>query len=170
MSNPVQHFDFSATHSQQRTCLRGHVINHEVIWPEEPTQQWCQHCGSAVIGHCPICKGPLRGARNSVPLPKNPKPETYCLHCGKALPWTQTTLAAARIYTDEHLDGLSEDEKTELKATFEDMTTDTALTPVATGCFKKLMAKVAPEVGKGLLQVIVSVLTEEAKRQAGLTP
>jgi hypothetical protein len=169
MGNSIRHLDFSASHMQERACLKGHIIDNQVIWPDQPAQEWCHVCGSAVTGECPECKGPLRGASNYKPLPVNPKPDAYCLHCGKAFPWTQMTLAAAREYTDD-LDGLSEEEKVQLKGTFEDMTTDTARTPVATGRFKRLMTKAGPEAGKGLMQVIVSVVTDEVKRHLHLIP
>lgn len=87
----------------------------------------------------------------------------YCQHCGKSFPWTDAALNAAKEYADE-LD-LNGDEKEKLKSSIDDLTSDTARTPLAASRFKKLMSKITPEAGKALLQIVVSVATEEAKKK-----
>ncbi|HXJ38762.1 MAG TPA: DUF2321 domain-containing protein, partial [Bryobacteraceae bacterium] len=85
---------------------------------------------------------------------------------GKPFPWTETALATAEEYADEV--GLGSAERAELKTSLGDLTSDSARTPLAVMRVKKVLAKIGPEAGKGLLQIVVSVLTEEAKRQFGL--
>ena len=52
-----------------------------------------------------------------------------------------------------------------LKSSIDELTSDTARTPLAASRFRKFMAKVTPEAGKALLQIVVSVATEEAKKK-----
>src|ERR1700735_4377995 len=86
--------DFSASHSVQRTCLNGHIISNEANL-EQSQQMWCHRCGAATIAACPACDGPLKGGE--IFSPRQPlKPDAHCLHCGKALPWTETRLVAVR--------------------------------------------------------------------------
>ena len=77
-------------------------------------------------------------------------------------------MAAAKEYTDE-LD-LSADEKEKLKSSIDDLTSDTARTPIAVSRVRKFMEKVGAPAAQGFMQIAVSVLTEEAKRQLGLKP
>jgi hypothetical protein len=64
---------------------------------------------------------------------------------------------------------LTVEEKTSLKGTFEDLATDTVRTPAAASRFRRLIAKVGPAAGNALLEIIVSVATDEAKTKLGLT-
>ena len=52
-------------------------------------------------------------------------------------------LSAAKEYTDD-LDQLSAEEKTTLKGTLDDLTSDTARTPLAASRFKKFVSKIGP--------------------------
>jgi hypothetical protein len=136
------HVDFSTSFSQQRTCLKGHVIDNDGRYEDAP-QPFCSQCGSPTINQCPECQGPLRGAEIYRELPKSPKPDAYCLHCGKPLPWTQAALKAAKEYTDE-LAELSPEDKAELKASFDELTTDTAQTHLAASRFNRIVNTMAP--------------------------
>jgi hypothetical protein len=121
---------------------------------------FCAECGSATLAACLHCQSPIV-FQHQTDTP------SYCERCGKPLPWTETALTAAREYTDE-LDGLTSANKTALKATFVALTTDTARTPLAASRFKKILAEVAPEAAKGLMKIVVSVATDEVKKQLGL--
>jgi hypothetical protein len=90
----------------------------------------------------------------------------YCGGCGEAFPWTETALAAAREYTDE-LEALNTEEKLALKETFDDLTSDTARTPVAANRFNNLIKKIGPVAGGIPKQIVVSVATEAAKKSIG---
>ena len=95
------------------------------------------------------------------------KPPSYCGECGNPFPWTETALRAAREYTDE-LDQLSPEEKTLLKGTFDELTSDTPRTPLAASRFKKFMTKVGPVAGSVLQKTIETVVTGAAKKMIGL--
>ena len=95
------------------------------------------------------------------------RPPKFCGECGTPFPWTATALATAKEYTDE-LDQLSTEEKTALKSTFDDLTTDTVRTPLAASRFKKAMSKIGPVAGGILQKIIETVVTEAAKKQLGL--
>jgi hypothetical protein len=152
-----------------QVCMNGHQItafaNSEPLGRED----FCQECGKKTIDACQSCKALIRGYLHipgivdcsGVPVPK------HCIKCGKAFPWTETALAAAKEYTDE-LDELSPEEKTVLKGTFDELTTDTAWTPLAANRFKKLMGKIGPVAGSVLQKIIETVATEAAKKSMGL--
>ena len=86
----------------------------------------------------------------------------YCEECGVPFPWTEAALSAAKDYTDD-LDQLNAEEKITLKATFDDLTSDTARTPVAANRFKKFMKKLGPAAADALTKIMVNVATEAAK-------
>jgi hypothetical protein len=164
----TQRVDFSLSFAQQRTCLAGHVIDHDGRYADAP-QPFCHICGKAVIDKCPSCNGPLRGADNFAPMPTRPMPDAYCLHCGKKLPWTDEALTEARKYTDE-ISELSPEEKASLKASFEALTADTAQTPLAENRFKRIMSKVGAPAASALQSILVNVMTSEVRKHLGLPP
>ena len=82
-------------------------------------------------------------------------------------PWTETPIKAAEQFADR-LDNLNTSEKADLKATVPDLINDTPRTPLAVSRFKKLAAKIGAPAAQAFTQILVSVLTEEVKRQLGL--
>jgi hypothetical protein len=118
-----------------------------------------------------VCKLlPVQGLRlitNQRPIRSPYKPPNYCGECGTPFPWTAAALAAAKEYTDD-LDQLSPEEKGALKGTFEDLTTDTARTPMAASRFRKFVNKIGPVAGDALHKIVVTVATEAAKKSMGL--
>jgi hypothetical protein len=91
----------------------------------------------------------------------------HCGECGKPFRWTETPIKAAEQFADG-LDTVNASEKAELKATVPDLISDTPRTPLAVSRFKKLAAKIGAPAAQGFTQILISVLTEEAKRQLGL--
>jgi hypothetical protein len=128
---------------------------------QENLPAFCSKCGAKTVSACQHCNA-------EIALRYQGETVAYCGGCGKPFPWTEAALAAAKEYADE-LDELTSSEKTNLKAAFDEMTTDTARTPLATGRFKKLMDKIAPAAATAITKIIVSVATEEVKKQLGLT-
>jgi hypothetical protein len=90
----------------------------------------------------------------------------YCGECGKPFPWTQAALSAAKEYTDT-LDLNTEDKET-LKGAFDDLSSDTARTPLAANSFRRIVHKIGPAAGDILLKIMANVLTEVAKKSIGL--
>jgi hypothetical protein len=90
----------------------------------------------------------------------------YCGRCGKPYPWTETALAAAKEFADE-LD-LNPEDKTKLKATFDDLTVDTPRTELAVHRFKNFIRTIGPAAGDVLTKIMINVATEAAKKGMGM--
>jgi len=160
-------------------CLKGHFIGCEddrssSDWSEIQSRHYerefvrdgkllpafCPRCGSRNIDACENCKTPLyAGSDGGCPL--------YCGGCGKPLPWTESGLMAASAYTDE-LAGFSVEEKTNLKESFKDLTTNTPATPLAASRLRRAIDKAGPRVGSAILDIAKALATGEAKKYLGL--
>jgi hypothetical protein len=144
----------------------GEIVLHE--WQIEYVERelkrlaYCSQCGAESIRDCPKCKFSIQ-IDDEVPE----RPPSYCSACGKAFPWTETALAAAKEYTDE-LEQLTAVEKATLKATFDDLTRDTPRTEPAVHRFKKFLKKIGPQMGDALLKMVFSLATDAAKKKIGL--
>lgn len=158
-------------------CLKGHLVGAEDAPPRDWDQvqeaalrefdedegykppAFCTDCGSAIISTCNQCQ-------KKIAFENGRRPQ-YCRWCGSPFPWTVGALSAAREYADE-LDQLSSEEKIALKATFDELTTNTARTPLAATHFKKFMDKVGSPAAEILKKIVETVLTEAAKKTIGL--
>ena len=158
-------------------CLNGHYVGvanptlHARSWgqfnammaqQETATKlpAFCTKCGATNISACPHCRTPIEMEyMTSTP--------GYCGGCGKPFPWTEIALTAAKEYTDE-LDQLSPEDKKALKGTFDDLTSDTAKTPLAASRFKKFMSKVGPGAEGVFKKFVEAVATEAAKKMVGM--
>ena len=121
---------------------------------------FCGTCGAQNIHVCENCNKDITAIHDIV------RP-SYCVGCGKPYPWTEAALLAAREFTDE-LEELSPEEKATLKQAMNEMTSDTARTPLAESRFKKLVAKIGPTAAQGLGKIVMMVATEEVKRHLGI--
>jgi hypothetical protein len=121
---------------------------------------FCATCGASNISACQHCQASIE-----VDYPGGTP--GYCGGCGKPFPWTETALSAAKEYTDE-LDQLTPEEKTVLKATIDDLTRDTAKTPLAASRFKKFMSKVGPSAEGVFKKFLETAVTEATKKMMGL--
>lgn len=150
-------------------CLKGHLVLGSLKQFPQFRQSFCEDCGSATISQCQRCGWPITGiGPNSWMGGGGPyKPPKFCGECGEPFPWTELGLSAAKEYTDD-LDQLSLEEKTKLKETFDDLTHDTARTPVAATRFKKFVSKIGPVAGDVLRKIIETVACEAAKKHLGL--
>lgn len=149
-------------------CRRGHFVLRSLREFPQLRKAFCEACGAPTISECQTCGWPIAGegyapfgGGGPYQLPR------YCGECGKPFPWTELALSAAREYTDD-LDQLTAEEKTTLKGTFDDLTSDTARTPLAANRFKTFVSKIGPVAGDALKNIIVTVATETAKKYMGL--
>src|ERR1700736_2908200 len=141
-------------------CRNGHIIVTSLRVSPQLRHSFCEKCGAATINECQICGRPIAGEGYAPFSGGGPyQPPKFCEECGAPFPWTETALSAAKEYTDD-LDQLSAEEKTALKGTFDDLTSDTPRTPVAANRFKKLIAKIEPVAGSVLQKIIETVATE----------
>jgi hypothetical protein len=152
-----------------QVCRNGHLVLGSLQRFPQFSKSYCEDCGAATIDQCQSCGWPIRGIGEYAWMGtgESYRPPNYCGTCGRPFPWTETALAAAKEYADD-LDQLTAEERTSLKGTFDDLASDTARTPLATSRFRKLLEKIGPAAGKGLLQIVVSVATDEVKKQLGL--
>jgi hypothetical protein len=68
----------------------------------------------------------------------------------------------------EDLEVLTSEDRVALAATISDLTSDTARTPLAASRFKRFMDRIGKPAAQAMTQIVVSIITDEAKRQIGL--
>jgi hypothetical protein len=157
-----------AVYKTAQICLNGHLISKDTSFNYYPLEKFCSKCGAASIEACANCKSPIRGncqiGINMEPLVRIP---AFCHACGKPFPWTEAALEAAREYADD-LDQLSLADRAKLKETFTDLTADSPKTVLAVTRFQKFMNAVGKPAATAMTQILVSVFTDEAKKQLGL--
>ena len=153
------------TPQSAQICIKGHLINEASEWDPSSNRKFCAICGSATVLSCSGCEEKITSA-DSNPYKQFVVP-SFCCNCGRPFPWTEGTLQAAYQFADE-LGTLSIEEKANLKATVPDLIADTPRTPLAVSQIQKVFAKIGKPAAHTLMQILVSVLTEEAKKQLGL--
>jgi len=149
-------------------CRNGHLVLGSLKDSPQFRKPFCEDCGAATIEECQTCGWPIAGIGPTAWMGGGGpyRPPRYCGECGKPFPWTETALLAAKEYTDD-LDQLSPEEKTVLKGTLDDLTSDTDRTPLAASRFKKFMSKIGPAAGGVLQKIVENVITEAAKKMMG---
>ena len=152
-------------HDVAQICSNGHVINPRAESSPQFSKKFCAQCGASTTTQCQQCKANIQGEYpgwyRKFPVP------AFCSECGAPYPWTEAKLQAARDLTQE-LEGLDDADKKALQGTFDDLVKDTPQTQVAARKFKKLLSTVGKEGGTALREVLVSVLSETAKKALGL--
>jgi len=148
-------------------CRKGHVAVGDVGKGSSLEVEFCEQCGEETISECERCEWPIRGFGPQQWMGGPYEKPNFCGRCGSAHPWTQRALKAAKGLTDEQGE-LTPDEKEELKTSIDEMTSDTAVTPVAAGKFKALIKKIGPQARELLKSIVSAVVTAEAKKYLGL--
>lgn len=146
-------------------CLNGHVVNTMASSSPQFNQKHCEVCGAQTITACAVCNAPIRGyyhAPGVIGLFEYDNP-SYCYNCGEAYPWTVASLEAAAELADE-LEGLSLEERQQLKDSFPDLVRDTPKAIVAETRFKKLMKKAGSEAYDGMKSILINVVSEAVKK------
>jgi hypothetical protein len=145
-----------------QVCINGHEVNASTRLSPEFNEKFCSTCGSETITACPTCKAPIRGhVRGS--LATSYTPPKFCSGCGKAFPWTASTLHAARMYADE-LSDLTPEERQLLKGALDDLVKDTPATPLAAARFKKLLQKAGAGVLEAMRKLVIDIVSDTAKK------
>ena len=158
------------TYGNVLICMNGHLINAKVN-DEQIPEKFCATCGDQIINKCLECgrliKGKARIESQTTPpyyyddFPYS-KP-SYCIHCSKPYPWTKRAETAA-IELIDFADNLTDNEKSDLKKSIDDLLRDTPNTIVAGVKFKKYAAKAGIEIAKGLKDVLVDLVSETVKK------
>jgi hypothetical protein len=153
------------TYDIAQICREGHVVNTMARDYPESNEAFCAKCGSATVTACDGCQAAIRGYYHVPGVLGGfafDRP-SYCQACGAPYPWTTSALAAAADLADE-ADGLSAQERDELKATFPDLVRDTARTQGAALRFRRLAAKGGKGAADALRSVLIEVVAEGAKK------
>lgn len=94
-----------------------------------------------------------------------PKPDAYCLHCGKALPWTQTHLDAMREIAD-CIESFNQSDRDTLQQIMPDLIAKEATpkTQVAIVKMKMLAKKGGSAFWDSTQKLLVDVVSETVKK------
>ena len=147
-------------------CLNGHVINDNFHKFPAQNADHCSKCGEPTIVQCPSCKSEIRGSYEVEGVGGSGggcQGPAFCHKCGKAYPWTEKRLQAAKQLADEY-DELSNDEKEKLKGSLDDLVRESAMTEVAGLRFKKIMKKVGKESYDGMKSILTNIASEALKK------
>lgn len=147
-------------------CPNGHVTTSILELSPEDDQPYCSECGKETIRACPSCGAPIHGSPGGSVVVGYDLPK-YCHGCGAPYPWTAAALAAGHELA-EILEGLAPAERQTLVASFDDLTRDTPRTAVAVLRTKALLGRLTREGATALRQILMTVATDEVKRQMGL--
>ncbi len=155
-----------AHYDTAQICANGHVINKFSTDFPAKNQNFCEKCGAPSLSTCPECAQRIRGAFHSDVISLSPVRydlPAYCLHCGRAYPWTEMRIVVAKQFASE-IPELSEDERTTLASTVEDIVRQSPTSVVAENRFRVLMKKAGQSAAEGMRAIIIDVLSEAVKK------
>jgi hypothetical protein len=145
-------------------CLNGHIITeHHNRYPQF-RQKFCQKCGRETIHQCTHCGTPIRGdyyVEGFIGMGQEMEVPSFCLACGKPYPWTTGRILAAQALAEE-VGGLNDADRIMLKASIEQIATDTPMTEVAVIRIKKLLPKIAKESVGAMRRLLIDVAGKTA--------
>ena len=120
-------------------CANGHVVTGTIRYSDpDELGAYCADCGASTLICCPRCQAPIPG---SDPMWLGAwAPPAFCVGCGAAYPWTEAILSAAHE-SIALLDGLSDQEREELRGSLDALIVNTPRTQVAALRAKRLIAK-----------------------------
>ena len=147
-------------------CLNGHVINTYAEIEPEHNKNYCSECGAETITNCLKCEVKIRGKLHSskyFTLPGFEVPK-FCWTCGSPYPWTESKLKAANELISE-MENISDEEKSILAQSLDELVKNTTQTEVAAIRIKKIMRKVGIEAADLLKKILVEIMSEAGKNQ-----
>jgi hypothetical protein len=150
-----------------QVCLNGHLVTSFFHTQPEHNKKFCAACGAGTISACTKCDTEIRGhyyQPGVIDFTAPAPPPSFCHECGKAHPWTEQRLKAAREVA-EGADQLDEKEKQVLTDSVEDIIYNKPGTPGAIIKFKSLAGKAGKQVADALKSILVDVLSEVVKKQ-----
>jgi hypothetical protein len=146
-------------------CLNGHVVTSMANSYPQHCQKYCDKCGAETITACLECNVAIRGyyhVPGFIGFSDYDRP-AYCHNCGRPFPWTISGLEAASKLADE-LENLSDEEKEQLKSSFQDLIMDTPKTVVAETRFKKLLKKAGSDAYEGMKAILIDIVSETVRK------
>lgn len=153
-------------------CENGHVITSSVEDNPEQCEKFCHHCGAKTLTNCPRCKNSIRGDyvyidREDIEygpiILEHMKRPSFCPDCGQPFPWTVKAVAAAKelVAADSKL---SDQDKNDFKNNVEKLTHNSFETISTAIQVKKILLKVGAVTAEGLKDILVSIVSESAKK------
>ena len=154
-------------HDVAQVCANGHVITGRIQQSPNLGLKFCKKCGAPTITKCPACSEAIQGeyeVEGVLVLGFGMRtPPAFCHACGKAYPWTSARIEAAKAIADE-IDELTTSEKLLLKASIDDIVTETPRTELGILRFKKYAVKGGKAVADAFRDILVDVASETAKK------
>lgn len=144
-------------------CLNGHIINGFLDKYPEHNQNFCNACGAKTISQCPSCNADIRGAYEWDFASDDAKVPSYCHNCGKPYPWTQIAIDSTKELILLN-DSASDKEKEYLNNNVQSLLVDTPKTKVVATKFKIFLKTARKEIGTGLKDILVDIISESAKK------
>lgn len=147
-------------------CPNGHVSTYAADVNPELREKFCSKCGEATSTQCSECGASIRGdyhVEGVLNLGGSYEPPSFCHNCGSAFEWTNRKIGSAVELVQEG-GGLSDQEIEQFRQSLTALTKDSPEVQVASIRYKKLMAKAGTAVAGGVKEIIVSVLSEAAKK------
>lgn len=146
-------------------CLNGHLITDTASGHPEHRKDFCTECGERTITTCPNCNTSIKGEEyvpGVIGIFQYHKPK-YCEKCGHAFPWTKRQSNAVKELIDLS-DNLNSEEKSDFKTSIDDLIKSSPNTIVAQAKYKKYIVKAGSEIGKGIKDILVDVVSETVKK------
>lgn len=150
-------------------CVNGHAICVMLDNTYNRERPFCGDCGARTIQACESCSKEIRGARPGragtpyAQVAASYTPPAFCDHCGQPHPWTRAKLKAGRELADDLLE-LTPEEREQLKASIDDIISDTPATDMAVLRVKRAIKKLPAEAAAALRKFAVDVASEAAKK------
>ena len=147
-------------------CREGHVLTSmKELMPEEATP-YCPACASATVEACDSCGQAIPGHTKGSAYAGSYEPPAYCRYCAAPMPWTASRLTALHELTNIDM-GLTEEERTTLNQSWDELTRDTPRTEIAVVQVKRLLPKIAKESIGAVRTIITDVATQAALKKMG---
>jgi len=148
-----------------QVCSNGHVATSSADQHPELREPFCSKCGEATITACLSCNASIRGYYyvEGFFSARKYEPPSFCYSCGKPFPWTERAIASAVELLEVGTE-LPPAEVAQFRDDLMELTKDGPKTQVAALRFKKVMSKAGGAVASGVQGIVVSVLTEAAKK------
>ncbi|MDR1338024.1 MAG: DUF2321 domain-containing protein [Rickettsiales bacterium] len=160
-SQEVAHYKNAAV------CTNGHAITSDTSRTQ--VDQFCKICGAEVTTQCKHCNANIQGyykVPGVVSLAKY-HPPAYCHRCGKAYPWTELKIQAAKMMIDD-IEELSVEEREKMSDSIDNIIVDTPLTEVSANRIKKYLAKMGAGTANALRDILVNIASEVAIKAIGI--
>jgi len=146
-------------------CLNGHMVNHSMKRDPECSTKFCKKCGEKTISQCTHCGHDIQGNYHypGVVALGPDKPHGFCHNCGRAYPWTERTLEAAKELIGM-ADGLSTTEKQDFNRSVGELMREGPRIVVAAEKVKRYCKQAGKVVGEAVYKMVIDVASETAKK------